>query len=102
MPKSNVLSAERPALRLLPRSSGEILDFLAWAAKKSIVLLLLFYKGAVSPLLPSLCKFHPTCSMYAAEAVERHGIRKGLWLAARRLLRCRPFAPGGFDPVPDA
>ena len=60
------------------------------------------YKAILSPLLPSGCKFYPTCSMYAKEAVERHGVIKGSWLAAKRLLRCRPFAHGGFDPVPDA
>jgi hypothetical protein len=53
-------------------------------------------------MLPSCCKFYPTCSIYAKEAVERHGVARGLLLAARRLLRCRPFARGGHDPVPDA
>jgi uncharacterized protein len=67
-----------------------------------VVFGLLFYKGALSPMLPSCCKFYPTCSTYAKEAVERHGVARGLLLAARRLLRCRPFAPGGHDPVPDA
>lgn len=60
------------------------------------------YKSILSPILPSACKFYPTCSMYAKEAVERHGVMKGSWLAAKRLIRCRPFARGGFDPVPDA
>lgn len=60
------------------------------------------YKSILSPILPSACKFYPTCSMYAREAVERHGVMKGSWLAAKRLIRCRPFARGGFDPVPDA
>ena len=67
-----------------------------------VIFCLLFYKTSLSPVMPSSCKFHPTCSMYAKEAVERHGVRRGLILAARRLLRCRPFSPGGFDPVPDA
>jgi len=67
-----------------------------------VVFCLLFYKSALSPLLPSFCKFYPTCSVYAREAVERHGVSRGLSLAARRLLRCRPFSQGGFDPVPDA
>lgn len=66
------------------------------------VFCLLFYKSALSPLLPSFCKFYPTCSVYAKEAVERHGARRGLTLAARRLLKCRPFSQGGIDPVPDA
>ncbi len=68
----------------------------------AVVFLLLCYKSALSPVLPTFCKFHPTCSMYAKEAVERHGVVRGLMLAARRVLRCRPFAPGGHDPVPDA
>ncbi len=67
-----------------------------------LVFFLLAYKAVLSPILPSACKFQPTCSMYAKEAVERHGVMKGSWLAAKRLLRCRPFARGGFDPVPDA
>jgi hypothetical protein len=67
-----------------------------------VVFLLLFYKSQLSPFLPSACKYHPSCSMYAKEAVERHGVLRGLYLAMRRLLRCHPFAHGGFDPVPDA
>lgn len=63
--------------------------------------LLYLYKTALSPLLMSSCKFHPTCSAYAREAIERHGVVQGSGLAARRLLRCRPFAPGGIDPVPE-
>jgi putative membrane protein insertion efficiency factor len=68
---------------------------------KTLVLALLkFYKGAVSPAWPSGCKFYPTCSLYAVEAVERYGPLQGLWMACRRLLRCRPFHAGGYDPVP--
>ena len=68
---------------------------------KTVVLGLLgFYKGAISPTWPSVCKFYPSCSAYASEAVERYGPARGLWMASRRLLRCRPFAPGGYDPVP--
>ncbi len=67
---------------------------------KTLVLALIgFYKGAISPAIPSACKFHPTCSAYAAEAVEQFGIGRGLWLALKRLLRCRPFHAGGYDPV---
>jgi putative membrane protein insertion efficiency factor len=59
-----------------------------------------FYKRAVSPLLPPACRFTPTCSEYAKEAVLRHGLARGLALAGRRLLRCHPFHAGGHDPVP--
>ncbi|HBY64765.1 MAG TPA: membrane protein insertion efficiency factor YidD [Solibacterales bacterium] len=59
-----------------------------------------FYKHAVSPLLPPACRFLPTCSEYMAEAVERHGAARGVWMGLRRLGRCHPFHRGGFDPVP--
>ncbi len=59
-----------------------------------------FYKMAISPWLPPACRFEPTCSVFAREAIERHGLRAGSFLALRRLLRCHPFHSGGFDPVP--
>lgn len=62
--------------------------------------MLRFYKRFLSPLLPSACRFEPTCSVYARDAIERHGLMRGSGLAARRLLRCQPLARGGFDPVP--
>ena len=61
---------------------------------------LTFYKRVISPLLPPACRFEPTCSVYAREAIERHGLARGAALAARRLLRCHPFHAGGLDPVP--
>jgi hypothetical protein len=70
------------------------------APRRAVVGLLRLYKRFVSPLLPPACRYEPTCSVYAAEAVELHGILRGSWLAARRLLRCHPLARGGFDPVP--
>lgn len=58
------------------------------------------YKTVISPLLPPACRFHPTCSVYAAEALERHGLLRGSLLAVKRIARCHPFTAGGFDPVP--
>lgn len=58
------------------------------------------YRRFLSPLLPPLCRFHPSCSVYAMGALNTHGPIKGLWLAVRRLSRCHPFNAGGFDPVP--
>lgn len=57
------------------------------------------YKRWISPLLPAGCRFHPTCSEYMCEAVERYGAARGVWLGLRRLARCHPFREGGFDPV---
>lgn len=59
-----------------------------------------FYKWALSPLLPPMCRFHPSCSVYAMGALAVHGPVKGAWLAFRRVTRCHPFNPGGLDPVP--
>ncbi len=64
------------------------------------VALVKLYRFVVSPLLGSNCRFEPSCSEYAEEALHRHGAGKGLWLAARRLGRCHPWHPGGYDPVP--
>jgi hypothetical protein len=61
---------------------------------------IVFYRRFISPLKPPTCRFHPTCSAYALEAIEVHGALYGSWLAIRRILRCHPFHPGGFDPVP--
>lgn len=63
-------------------------------------LLLRCYRFAVSPVLPKSCRFEPSCSAYAEEALRRHGFFRALWLIARRILRCHPFHPGGYDPVP--
>jgi putative membrane protein insertion efficiency factor len=61
--------------------------------------LLRIYKLCISPLLPSACRFHPTCSEYMKEAIEKHGVIKGVGLGLHRLSRCHPFHQGGFDPV---
>ena len=73
---------------------------LADAPRRLLTSLIRGYQRFVSPALPASCRFHPSCSQYALEAVTRHGALKGGWLAARRLARCHPFHPGGFDPVP--
>jgi putative membrane protein insertion efficiency factor len=59
-----------------------------------------FYKRFLSPLLPPMCRFDPTCSIYMMQAIEKHGTLRGVWLGMRRLVRCHPFNPGGWDPVP--
>ncbi|HEY9382305.1 MAG TPA: membrane protein insertion efficiency factor YidD [Gemmatimonadales bacterium] len=64
------------------------------------MLLIRGYQRVVSPALPSSCRFSPSCSQYTLEAIERHGLVRGGWLGARRIVRCHPFNPGGFDPVP--
>jgi putative membrane protein insertion efficiency factor len=58
------------------------------------------YRATLSPWMPSVCRFEPSCSAYALEALERHGVVRGGWLVLRRLARCHPFTPAGFDPVP--
>ena len=70
------------------------------APARAVAGVLAAYKRFVSPLLPPACRFTPTCSVYSGEAVSRHGVRRGLALAVRRLARCHPFHAGGHDPVP--
>jgi len=67
--------------------------------QRLVIVLLRFYKKFLSPLLPSACRYYPTCSEYMIEAVRRYGAARGVWLGLRRLLRCHPFHAGGFDPV---
>lgn len=67
---------------------------------KLALILLRGYRYLLSPLLGMHCRYHPSCSQYAQEAIEKYGAAKGSWLALRRLARCHPWAPGGYDPVP--
>lgn len=69
---------------------------------RAVVAVLRFYRTAISPVRPPVCRYQPSCSAYAIEAFERFGAVKGGWLALRRLLRCHPFHAGGHDPVPPA
>ncbi|HHU05853.1 MAG TPA: membrane protein insertion efficiency factor YidD [Clostridiales bacterium] len=67
---------------------------------KILIALVNFYRKRISPARPSCCRFSPTCSAYALEALEKYGALKGSWLALKRILKCHPFHKGGYDPVP--
>ena len=67
--------------------------------RKIVIATLSLYKRFISPLLPSACRYRPTCSEYMIEAVDKYGVRRGVWMGTLRLLRCHPFHEGGFDPV---
>ena len=86
-----------PALRIAPHAARPRRS----TAAALLLALVRVYQGFVSPLMPSACKFYPSCSHYAAKALEVHGARRGMWMALLRVLRCRPFSPGGYDPVPE-
>jgi len=69
--------------------------------RRLLTLLIRLYQTLARPILPPLCRFYPSCSDYALQAVQRHGAAHGSWLAVKRVCRCHPWNPGGVDPVPD-
>ncbi|AYC29918.1 membrane protein insertion efficiency factor YidD [Paenisporosarcina cavernae] len=69
--------------------------------KHILIAIFRFYQKAISPLTPPSCRFYPTCSHYGVEALQTHGALKGLYLTIKRIGKCHPFHPGGFDPVPE-
>ena len=89
--RSGASSGAGATARTRARSVG------AWV----LLALIRMYQIFLSPFLGGACKYYPSCSRYAQEAVQKHGARRGAWLALKRLGRCRPFAKGGFDPVPE-
>jgi putative membrane protein insertion efficiency factor len=69
--------------------------------KRLLISVVRFYQKAISPHLPTSCRYHPTCSQYALTALTRFGALRGSWMAIKRILRCNPFSRGGYDPVPE-
>lgn len=69
-------------------------------ARRCVIAPIRVYQRFISPLLPPACIYTPTCSRYAVEAISKHGVVRGCWLAVRRIVRCNPFHDGGYDPVP--
>ena len=82
--------------REVPTSSERHRSVSVWLLRGPIR----FYQLAVSPMMPAACRYYPSCSNYAIEAIDKYGAVRGGWLAVRRILKCHPFRPGGFDPVP--
>jgi putative membrane protein insertion efficiency factor len=76
--------------------SGKLTKILAWP----LIIMVRIYQLIISPFLPKTCRFYPTCSSYSLEALKKHGILKGSWLSVKRISRCHPGNPGGYDPVP--
>jgi putative membrane protein insertion efficiency factor len=86
----------------MTEADGQLAQARPSAAARVLMALITGYRRFISPLLGARCRFAPSCSAYALEAVREHGALRGTWLAVRRIGRCHPFNPGGFDPVPPA
>ena len=86
----------------MTEADGQVAQARPSAAARVLMALIAGYRRFISPLLGARCRFAPSCSAYALEAVREHGALRGTWLAVRRIGRCHPFNPGGFDPVPPA
>ena len=86
----------------MTEADGQVAQARPSAAARVLMALIGGYRRFISPLLAPRCRFAPSCSAYALEAVREHGASRGTWLAVRRIGRCHPFNPGGFDPVPPA
>lgn len=83
-----------------PRTMERIMKIFRKIAIFPFIVLIRFYQVCISPLKPPTCRFTPTCSAYALEALRKHGLFKGSWLAVRRILKCHPWGGSGYDPVP--
>lgn len=83
-----------------PRTMERIMKIVRKIAIFPFIVLIRFYQVCISPFKPPTCRFTPTCSAYALEALRKHGLFKGSWLAVRRILKCHPWGGSGYDPVP--
>ena len=97
---SSYASAWHSTGKMPPKSATHAQTLMNTLLSKFILALIRFYQYAVSPLIPPRCRYIPTCSQYAVEAVKKYGAFKGGWLALKRIARCHPFGGHGHDPVP--
>jgi putative membrane protein insertion efficiency factor len=81
---------------------NRVLSAVMLAPRNALVLLLKGYRAVISPLYGDVCRYYPSCSHYALQAVQHHGAVRGTWLSARRIIRCHPWAEGGIDDIPEA
>ena len=89
------------AINLFTNIVDVVLNIIMFPIKLICILMIYFYKIFISPILPKSCKYIPSCSQYALEAIKKHGVVKGIFLAVKRILKCNPHSHGGYDPVPN-